>query len=129
MESPDAFVSSLWKDAKIISMEMRGGNEGPFGGGMSRTRRGGMMRTVSTLYKVCLLIFEYSTVFGDPTIFREINSASENRLDSPKNDLIERIKPFSSVRQFSVTQLYFGESANQLDLPKNGLIERIKPKT
>ena len=33
MESPDPFVSSLWKDAKIISMEMRGGNDGPFGGG------------------------------------------------------------------------------------------------
>merc|ERR1719295_621593 len=51
MESPDAFVSSLWKDAKIVSLgSMAGGNDTPFGGGI-RSKRAGMFRTVGALYK------------------------------------------------------------------------------
>merc|ERR1719443_2100362 len=51
IESPDQFVSNLWKDAKIVSLgSMAGGNDTPFGGGV-RARKGGMFRTVGALYK------------------------------------------------------------------------------
>merc|ERR1719447_903279 len=51
IESPDQFVSNLWKDAKIVSLgSMAGGNDTPFGGGI-RSKRAGMFRTVGALYK------------------------------------------------------------------------------
>jgi len=51
IESPDQFVSNLWKDAKIVSLgSMAGGNDTPFGGGI-RHKRAGMFRTVGALYK------------------------------------------------------------------------------
>jgi len=49
-ESPDPFVASLWRDAKIVGMDMQHQNDSPFGGGV-RARKGGMFRTVGALYK------------------------------------------------------------------------------
>lgn len=39
-ESPDAFVAGLWRDAKIVGMEMQVQSNSPFGGGVRATRKG-----------------------------------------------------------------------------------------
>ena len=49
-ESPDPFVASLWRDAKIVGMDMAHQSDSPFGGGIRATRKG-MFRTVGALYK------------------------------------------------------------------------------
>jgi myosin protein heavy chain len=49
-ESPDPFVAGLWRDAKIVGMEMQVQSNSPFGGGVRATRKG-MFRTVGALYK------------------------------------------------------------------------------
>lgn len=49
-ESPDTFVAQLWRDAKVVGMDMQHQSDSPFGGGIRATRKG-MFRTVGALYK------------------------------------------------------------------------------